>query len=456
MTANDILSLLRSWHKMPTQELLARAQVSRPTLMRAVQSLGRQIISRGKARRTAYAARRTLRGSSNSMALFQIDRDGRGTQIANLDAVYPQGCAVEFLLSFEWPLPDAMRDGWFDGIPYPLDDMRPQGFLGRNFARHNASLLQVAEDPGQWSEDDVLYALSLLGSDLPGSFILGETAYRRFLAQVQTHLRFLSDAEVEETYVAKAQEAMSFGVADSSAGGEFPKFTASRLIEGEPLHVIVKFSGADASPGTERWADLLVCEHLALKTMSEQLGVGASSSRIYRAGGRTFLEVQRFDRHGAFGRSAVCSWAALNAALFGITAKSWIAGAAALREQGMIKASDEKNVQRIWHFGQLIANSDMHDGNLAFRPGLTLAPVYDMLPMLYAPVRGVELPQRTFVPLLPIPTELDAWVDAAHAAIEFWGQAATDLRISEAFRQTCLENAEKVRVLTNSPSLSSK
>lgn len=432
---------------MQAGELAARAQISRPTLMRAVRSLGRQLIVRGQARRTAYAARRAVRGSDRSIPLFQVDAAGCGTHVANLDAVYPNGCAAEFLKSFEWPLQGAMRDGWFDGIPYMLDDMRPQGFLGRHFAHHHASLLQVAEDPRQWSEDDVLHALSLLGSDLPGNFILGEVAYRKFLAAVQAGPEFLDDSQLEEAYQVKAQDAMRFGVADSSAGGEFPKFTARRLIDGKPTHVIVKFSGADTSPGTRRWADLLVCEHLALNTLAAHVGVSASRSTVYQTGGRTFLEVQRFDRHGAIGRSAVCSWAALNAAFIGLAGNSWIAGAAALREQGLIQEADEKTIQRIWHFGQLIGNADMHDGNLAFRPGLTLAPVYDMLPMLYAPVRGVELPERVFVPKLPMPTEIDCWFDAARAATEFWTAAANDTRISGGFRQICAENAKKVSAL---------
>lgn len=445
--ASDVLGLLRAWHKMSASELLTRAQVSRPTLMRAVRSLGQQVVARGRARRTAYAARRAIRGLDRSIPLFQVNAEGHGKQIANIDPIYPSGCALDYLTPFDWPLPEAMRDGWFEGLPYPLDDMRPQGFLGRHFARRHASLLQVEEDPRQWSEDDVLHVLSLLGFDLPGNYILGEAAYHRFLAEVQGQPAFLGDAKLEDAYIAKAQDAMNFGVADSSAGGEFPKFTARRLIHGKPVHVIVKFSGADTSPGTQRWSDLLVCEHLALCIISEQLGIETSLSTLYQAGGRTFLEVQRFDRHGAFGRSAVCSWAALNAALLGLAGKPWTEGATSLRRRGLIDVAIEKTIQRIWHFGQLIANADMHDGNLAFRPGLKLAPVYDMLPMLYAPARGVELTDRGFAPRLPLPTETESWLDAARAALAFWGAAANDARISASFRQTCAENKEIVRVL---------
>lgn len=86
------------------------------------------------------------------------------------------------------------------------------------------------------------------------------------------------------------------------------------------------------------------------------------------------------------------------------------------------------------------ANNDMHEGNLAFRPGLSLAPVYDMLPMAYAPMRGGELPRRDFHPSLPLPAEADAWKQAATAAIGFWESGSEDVRISDDFRRICDEN----------------
>lgn len=214
---------------------------------------------------------------------------------------------------------------------------------------------------------------------------------------------------------------------------------------GRQAHVIVKFSGSDASPGTVRWSDLLVCEHLALRAVASHLGGQAAVSRVFQADGRTLLKVERFDRHGRRGRSAVCSWAALNGALFGLAGKPWTEGAATLCQRGLVDAGTEPAVQRIWLFGQLIANTDMHDGNLAFRPGLSLAPVYDMLPMAYAPMRGVELPERDFVPRLPMPAQREAWLCAAQAAEHFWALAGGDGRISPAFRAICAGNAEKVR-----------
>jgi hypothetical protein len=446
---SELMTLLQTWGRMRASDLRLRMGVSRATMMRAVRAQSERIVVRGNARRATYAARRKVRGSDAAIRLFRIDENGHGAQIGLLDPVYPNGAALLLQQAFEWPLPDDMADGWFDGLPYPLDDMRPQGFLGRSFARQHAMLLQASEDPARWSEDDVLHALTLFGVDLPGNYILGEAAYRQFLQLRQAPLPFPDDDEkaLARSYADLAAVALQGGVAASSAGGEFPKFLARRMHGLEKIHVLVKFSGNDASPGSQRWADLLVCEHLAHQTIFQALGIAASQSSICRGGGRTFLEVVRFDRHGEYGRSPVCSWLALNAALLGVPDPSWIAGASALLREKLITRETADDIARIWHFGQLIGNTDMHEGNLSFRPGLSLAPVYDMLPMMYAPVRGVELPDRQLSPQLPLPDESALWMQAAHAAIAFWDAAAADRRISPPFRSICKENAKLLRTI---------
>ena len=452
--ALDLITTLRLRGRLQAGALLQALNVSRATLMRHSRAAGDQLVVRGNARRTTYAARRQLRGSTAPLPLYQVDEEGRIQEIARLHLTYPDGCAAEFLTPFDWPLDPEMLDGWFDGLPYPLADMRPQGFLGRNFAHQHAQLLQVPHDPNAWSDDHALHAMSLLGDDLLGNLIIGEPACRRWLERVQDARlgrgdSLVADAQLEAAYVALAEQAMGQGLAGSSAGGEFPKFGAARqFADGRVQHVLVKFSGTDTSPGTQRWADLLVCEHLASQVLPAHLGISAAQTRIHRFGGRTFLEVERFDRHGAWGRSGVASWAALNGELFGLAGASWPAVAQHLGARGWLTAEDAKRLTLLWHFGQLIGNTDMHDGNLSFQPtghsnqtGLQLAPAYDMLPMLYAPVRGVELPLRTFEPPLPLPVEREPWQCSARAAAAFWELAAADQRISTEFRRNCADNA---------------
>jgi hypothetical protein len=450
-TAEDLLFSLRTRGRQPAAELLERLKVSRATLTRSVRALGDQVVARGSARRSAYAARRAVRGQGAPLPLWRITENGRAVPLGELLPLHPQGCVADLPSDFTWPRDPDMRDGWFDGVPYFMDDMRPQGFMGRQFAQRVAHMLQVGEDPRHWSEDDVLHALALLGSDQPGDLLLGEPAHRLWLAAQQSPEPPLTSRQLKAAYAQRAEAALQAGVPGSSAGGEFPKFSALREGElGEPCHVLVKFSGSDASPGSLRWSDLLVCEHLALQAMAQHLGVAAARSRIIQHAQRCFLEVERFDRHGAFGRSPLCSWFALNAAFFGLAGRPWTEGAAALRQAGWLDDETQQAIQRIWHFGRLIANTDMHDGNLSFRPGLRLAPAYDMLPMLYAPLRGVEVPTPAFVPPLPLPSELEAWRGAQGAAERFWAAAAADRRISAEFRAVCERNAQTVRALAHS------
>lgn len=442
LSSETLLSVLRA-NPLAGSALLCRllGGINRSTLARGLAGLGDRVVSRGGSRRIRYALRRPIRGAMAALPLYRVDESGRGFELGQLDLLHPQGSALALREAFPWPLTGDMRDGWFDGLPYPLVDMRPQGFIGRNFARRHALDLAISTNPEEWSDDELAHVLATMGHDQPGDLVLGEVSWRRLLDQRRLgRERFLSEEHLAFAYPALAAEALAQGVAGSSAGGEFPKFTACRQADGRLFHVIVKFSGSDDSLAVRRWSDLLVCEHLALETVSRVLQVPAAESSLLRHAGRTFLEVVRFDRHGEFGRSAVCTLVSLNAALLGQVGRTWPHTARALRDSGWLSREDVSRIARIWWFGRLIGNSDMHEGNLAFRPGLVLAPVYDMLPMMYAPLRGGELPGRAYAPELPLPGEVEAWRQAAEAALSYWQRCAEDGRISPEFRQVCAGN----------------
>src|SRR3984957_2357502 len=141
------IQTLRARPHLPAGELLAALGVSRATLMRAVRAAGPEVLTVGRARRTSYAARRSLRGSAAPLPVFQVDAQGGSEEIGQLNLAYPDGSVFQFSSSALWPLDDSMRDGWFDGLPYFLQDLRPDGFLGRQFARIHAQVLQVGDDP---------------------------------------------------------------------------------------------------------------------------------------------------------------------------------------------------------------------------------------------------------------------------------------------------------------------
>ena len=208
--------------------------------------------------------------------------------------------------------------------------------------------------------------------------------------------------------------------------------------------MLVKFSGIEDSAAVRRWSDLLVCEHLAAVHAEAMPGIASARTRIVLHGGRTFLEVERFDRHGEAGRSPLCALDILNATFLGDSAMDWPHLVGRLAALKLVTDDDLLRVQRLWWFGRLIANTDMHTGNLSFSAAtgqFVLAPMYDMLPMGYAPLAGGEVPRRSFDPVLPLPPQRAVWLHACAAATAFWLAVAQDVRIGDGFRATAAANA---------------
>nr|WP_315207892.1 type II toxin-antitoxin system HipA family toxin YjjJ [uncultured Albidiferax sp.] len=410
-------------------ELQAALGVSQPTVSRALAPLlqSGQVHKVGAARSQRYVLPRTVRGVGSSIPVVRIDAHGQPSPFARLTPLANGAVWVD------------EADGLskrFDGLPWFLDDMRPQGFMGRTFA-HTHPELQLLPDPRFWSDDDVLRALALCGDDLPGNLVVGEAAFQRFHTLPERASRAASPAD----YPALAEQAMQGTLSGSSAGGEQPKFctlTAGR-------HVIVKFSPAGDAPTDQRTRDLLVCEHLALQTLA-QAGVPAAKTQIYAGAGRVFLEAERFDRT-AHGRIGMVSLMVYDAEYVGAM-DNWAATAERMQARGLLTPADAQHLRFLEAFGVLIANTDRHYGNISLlldNDDWTLSPTYDMLPMLYAPVGG-ELVAREFAAgrLQPTTATLPEWDRAKQLAAVFWAAVAEDARISDGFRAIAAENLKKI------------
>jgi len=238
----------------------------------------------------------------------------------------------------------------------------------------------------------------------------------------------------------------------SSPGGEQPRFTATVESEGGRRAVIVKFVQPDGGEAAQRWADLLVCEHLALETLGAA-GVDAASSELLQTPTDTFLEVTRFDRSAnVLGRRGFVSLLSLSAAFIGEATLDWPRAGAQLQALGWL--SVETAMARLHAFGRLIGNSDMHQGNIGFRlvdrGALPLAPAYDMLPMSLAPSRlGVLRQDAPLDAIAPRESgELEHLRWAAPLASEFWERVAGDARVgSDGLRALARGNAERVRAM---------
>lgn len=204
--------------------------------------------------------------------------------------------------------------------------------------------------------------------------------------------------------------------------------------------VLVKFSPPMETAAGQRWADLLVCEHLALQLLTEEEADHglATLSELIVAGGRAFLEVERFDRIGLTGRRGMVSLEAVNAEFLGLKEQTWEAAAAALLAGRHINKADHDALLRRTVFAQLIANTDRHFGNISFfmddAGRLTLAPAYDMLPMAFAPVNN-EVIERAFPTVRPRTDTLAYWAWGQDLAECYWQRVQEDTRISNAFKQ---------------------
>jgi hypothetical protein len=212
--------------------------------------------------------------------------------------------------------------------------------------------------------------------------------------------------------------------------------------------VIVKFSPPRSSPTGERWADLLTAEYLAHRVLEEN-GIAACRSQLLDFGDRVFLESDRFDRIGANGRRGVVSLFALDSARYG-QLDSWTACAERLTTDSLLSAEDAERIRFLDAFGTLIANTDRHFGNLTlfdqYEGRFELAPVYDMLPMLFAPQDG-QVPARQFAAVPATAAWLSVWPRALALAEAYWDRIAQDPRVSAEFQQLSYQSLEILRAM---------
>ena len=443
---DQLTSVLGRMPRSSAPELAAALHISIRTLHRLLAELSaEQWVCAGQSRRTRYAQRRTLRGIPTDIPLYAVDETGRVHLLSKLALLHRQGALMP-MDNIGWPVPPGSRDGWWDGLPYPLYDIRPQGFIGRQFAQAEHQRLSVSSNPNEWNDDDIVFVLSQSGWDVSGNLLLGDAAYKLWLDNKLTPREPVTEAGLGEHYVECAEQALIGGKVASSAAGEFPKFTALRQHGHATPHVLVKFSGAGESAAERRWADLLVCEHLALECAATLPGLASARTRVVQHRARTFLETERFDRAGLHGRLPLCSLDSLSHALLGSGSTDWTLLASGLQGLGLMDADTVRAIELLWWFGRLIGNTDMHLGNLSFRvaPVLQLAPAYDMLPMMYAPLPGGEVPPRELMPALPLPAQREVWNIACVAALVFWHRASADPRISEAFQSLCGANHQRL------------
>ena len=429
MTSRGLLleQHLRRLGVSTSRELQALAGVSQATLSRALTGLGDRLVVIGRGRATRYALAEPAFGDGHRIPLYQITAQGRVERLADLRPLaggrfYLQPHEATDIARQEPWLLGQDGTGMFDGLPYYLDDLRPQGFLGRQLAQRLGP--PYPGDIRDWTAEHIGRYLCEYGSELSGNLLLGERMHYRFEHPLAPE-RIVSGAEFPEL----ARQAVERGMPGSSAGGEQPKFTALT----DRGHVIIKFARAHTEAGV-RWRDLLIAEHEALAQV-RALGLAAADTRVVHVEDWTFLEAQRFDRVGQLGRLPMLSLSAVDAEYTG-HGRDWMTVAAALRARGLINEQTAAQIATLQAFGRLIWNDDMHLGNLSLRPsaeGFDLLPAYDMLPMRLSPLRtAIELPSEQEAPRHTITLDRSEAVDAA---LSYWERMARHTDVSAPFAE---------------------
>ncbi len=446
-TAESILRRLNAGAATSAEleQLLGQSQSSLARQLRQLIASG-QVIRIGSRRGARYAQLRPVEGIGARWPLRSIDELGHVHELGTLHALvggeYLMESAQE---SFRW-------SGLTEGLPYYLQDQRPAGFLGRAVPMRYPELA-LPQRVVDWNDDHYLRYLTQRGSDTVGDLVLGDRALDEAL-QLMHQRPAIPEHERATRYPQLVEQIMEGGLPGSSAHGEHPKFVA--LLEGPPTHqVLVKFSPSTRTPVGVRWADLLIAEHLAHELLRGD-GIAAAQSRIERFADRIYLETIRFDRVERVGRIGVTSLFAIDSALYG-KLDNWIDAGKRLLADRRIDEATLTTIRLLATFGALIANTDRHFGNLGcfdrYDGRFTLAPVYDMLPMLYAPEHD-ELPARSFTPPTPSAESLREFGRARSLAERYWSACAADARISAEFRAIASGNLQTLEALPRSGAFS--
>jgi HipA-like C-terminal domain len=431
--------LVRERDTLTAAKLCTATGKSQSSVSLALQALNDRICKIGAARSTRYGLRKPILDLQATQPLLLINKGGETERFGALSqlsngAIHVRASAV--FNDAEW-LTAPNKLPWF------LAPIRPQGFLGRAL---RVLRPDFANDPDAWSVEQALY-MEVLYDEPTGAFTLG-TLKDRLLAELPIDManRALRYAH----YDGLTAQIGNTLPTRSSAGGEQPKFITSFATPEKYKHVIVKFSPPRGIPFGERWHALLHLEHLAHQVLGEQ-GVAVAETSIVESATRTYLESTRFDRIGLVGMRHVVAIDAIDREWNSARRENWVMNAAAIRDKGLIDSDSVSTIARIFAFGQYIGNTDMHFGNLSFyvddvvTPRICLAPVHDMLPMMWRPdihSSGLDL---TPVRLQPqVAGHAVAYAEALKWARIFWQRAAALPSLDGPMRLACATNLERL------------
>ncbi len=432
-TETDLIEVLKRRGVTPARELTRLLDISPATLSRLVRRADEQILRLGRTRGARYAVRSSVPNVGTQLPIWSIDEAGEAADFGVVHFLHDE----HYWFQPSHQLQSRTRGSLYEGLPPFLADMVPQGYLGRFFPERYPDLDLPARIM-DWSDIHSIQAIALRVDDAVGNLVAGHDSMNRYLSSRQEITR-------REQYPAITRD-LAVHAVGSSAGGEFPKFTAFDGIR----HLLVKFTSGDGSDVDIRWRDLLISEELAARVLAD-FGVPVPATGLIQIDRQAFLEVERFDRVGESGRRPVMSLGAVDDWLHGHR-DSWPKAAARLYADNLLDQASYDTMLFMEAFARLIANSDRHFGNITFfwnpfakEHEFSLSPIYDMLPMSFAPAAGGMVVDKEYVKPSPTSELLECWTEAADLAHTYWKLVADDERISASFRKLADSAAGSLR-----------
>ncbi len=425
--SDHLRALLAQASPLTATQLQRATGKSQPSISLALSKLGPEVHKLGAARSTRYALTQSILGLDAAQPVHLAGPHTDQGLFGTLVLLRGNLVHVRGPRNSEW-----LADGT---LPWWLSSLRPQGFIGRQFARLRPD---YASDPDQWTLAQVLYMAANHLPNPPGAFAIGQ--------QKPAYGATITHADRGATFDRLADAAADNLPTGSSAGGEQPKF----LHRIGDTHVIVKFSPPRGTPFGERWHDLLHLEHLAGEILRGQ-GIAAAQTELLYTARRTYLQSSRFDRIGATGKRHVVAASAIHDAFVEAPRRHWVATCEALSARKLLAPEHVRTVAGVYLFGQYIGNTDMHFGNLSFfvdevtKPVLVPTPVYDMLPMIWRPgIHGGELDSTPIGDQIQ-PAGFEAQARQARMwAIAFWEHAARMPKLSSTSRKASANSARNL------------
>jgi HipA-like C-terminal domain len=424
-----VQTLLAQRGVLTSTELQSATGKSQATLSRALKQLFPQVQALGKGRSARYGLVHEIMGRAAQQPVYLTDENGLSSQWGRLTFIEGERLHVQ--------TPDRSVITQSE-LPWFLEGMRPQGFLGR---LRGQAIGFVDANPDNWLVEQTLYAILAFEHDGPGALTLGQET-GELLPEAPLNLE-----QRARHYDKLASNVTQTLPAGSSAGGEQPKFLAHLDAPTGYERLVVKFTPPRGTPFGERWHDLLHTEFIALQILKKH-GFSAAETRIVQSAQRTYLESVRFDRVGQNGKRHIVPLAPIHKTFVGGSRQNWAASCDKLAELGHLPYQDAQTVHVLLYFGRLIGNTDMHFGNLSLavndmarlaNPKFSLAPCYDMLTMAYKPSEFKDELGYTQleVPRKPLGADV-AWQQALAMAKEFWETLGNTEAVSANLRRVAM------------------